>query len=443
MSPARHGDDDRGSALVAAIGALLAMGLLAGVALQASVAGSDGTTADARARQALQAAEAGLQRATYRLSMLQPAADRCVTTVVLDPVAGGCPASPPESLGNGSSFSYRTTTALPGTGSCAGLTVRTQAALTQRCITATGTTDGVVRRVQIRVAAYASTPLFPVAGVLGLEAVSMNGNVTLPTTTAATNGVLTANGNVRTAGTVLGPAGTVRTTGNVQVGPVATRSADEGPFVLGDVDPGSSATVNDDARIVNGLRTPPVAPYDAVSSGSAVTFDPATRALRAAGNATITLGGGIYNFCSVQIAGNLTLQIAPGAKVAWYVDSPDDPNGGCPPGSGGFSVGGNFQTGQAGGDPTAFQLYVYGTADRRHGVTIRGNAALRATIYAPRSDVHIAGNAQVIGGVAARTVTLDGNGMVWDGRAGTLQTESRGSYHRTAWRECPSGGAGC
>jgi Tfp pilus assembly protein PilX len=431
-------DDDRGSVLIAALGALLVMTLLAGWALQAAVAGSDGTGTDARAKQALQAAEAGLQRAVYRLSMLQPAAGRCVAETVVDPVAGVCPPTTPEQLGNGSSFSYRTTPALGASATCAGLLVRTQLALTQRCVTATGTTDGVTRRVQTRVAAYASTPLFPVAGLLGLDAVTLNGNVTIPTTTAATNGTLTATGNVRTAGTVLGPAGTTRTTGNVAVSPVARRTADEGPFVLGDVDPGTSATVNDNGRIVRGLRTPPVAPYDAISTGSSVTYDAPTRALRAAGNATITLGGGVYNFCSVSITGNLTLIVAAGAKVAWYVDSPDDPNGGCPPGSGGFAVGGNLSSGSASSDPTAFQLYVYGTDDRRQGVTIRGNAALHAAIYAPRSDVSIVGNAQVIGGVAARTVTMTGNGFVWDDRAGTLQTGSAGGYHRTAWRECPS-----
>lgn len=60
-----------------------------------------------------------------------------------------------------------------------------------------------------------------------------------------------------------------------------------------------------------------------------------------------------------------------------------------------------------------------------------------------RVDVSIVGNAKVIGGLAARTVTLSGNGFQWDERAGTLQTGSAGTYHRTAWRECPSAGPSC
>lgn len=432
--------DERGSTLIVAVGALLVMSLLAALAVRAAVAGSDMTTADVRAKLALQAAESGLQTATHRLNMLQPSLDRCVGRTVAVPTGGVCPSGPAESIGNGSSFTYTTTPALGANAACAGLDVRAQTALTQRCITATGTSDGVVRRVQTRVAAYASTPLFPAAGLLGLEYVTLNGNVAIPDSTAATNGTLTANGNVRTGGTLLGPTGRTATAGNVTITPVVPRSAADGPFVLGDVDPGASATVNDNRRIANGLRTPPAAPYDAVSSGSNLTYDPATRALRAAGNATITLGGGVYNFCSVSIAGNLTLQIATGAKVAIYVADPDDPDSGCPTGSGSFTVSGNFASGTTGSDPTALQLYVQGSARRRTTVAFAGNAAFRAAIYAPWSDVTISGNAKLIGGLAARSVTMNGNGFQWDARAGTLQVESAGLYRRTGWRECGAGG---
>lgn len=432
--------DERGSTMVVAMGAMLVMSLLAAFALRASVAGSDMTAADARAKLALQAAESGLQTATHRLNMLQPSSARCVGRTVAVPVAGTCSSGAAESIGNGSSFVYTTSAPLSTAGSCAGLSVRAQTALTQRCVTATGTSDGVVRRVQARVAAYASTPLFPAAGLLGLEHVTLNGNVSIPDSTAATNGVLTANGNVRTGGTLLGPGGSVASSGNVSVTPVAQRSAADGPFVLGDVDPGASATTNDNGRIARGLRTPPVAPFDAVSSGSSLTYDAPTRTLRAAGNATVTLGGGVYNFCSVSIAGNLTLQIAAGAKVAIYVADPDDPDSGCPAGSGNFSVAGNFASGTTGSDPTALQLYVQGSARRRTTVSFAGNAAFRAAIYAPWSDVSISGNAKLIGGLAARSVTMNGNGFQWDSRAGTLQVGSAGLYRRTAWRECAASG---
>jgi Tfp pilus assembly protein PilX len=448
-----HPSDDRGSALLAAIGALLVMSLLAGLALKAATASSDGSNADARGQAALQAAEAGLQTAAYRLNMLGPAPAKCVGTAVVAPADGACPPSAPESLGNGATFSYRTTVALGPGDPCAGLPVRAQTALTQRCVTSTGTVDGVTRRVQARVAAYASTPLFPVAGILGTDAVSLTGNVRIPTTVVATNGTLKATGNVETGGTILGPQGTTRTTGNVDIDPTVTRPDADGPYVLGDVDPGNSATDNANGRIANGLRTPPVPAYDKVV-GSGVSYDAGRRALKATGNATLTLGGGVYNFCSVSITGNFELAIQAGAKVSIYVDSPENPDSGCPAGSGGFSVTGNFTSGSRGtptpkdpgSNPTDLQLYVFGTGDDRDRISITGNSELRAAIYAPRSIVSIVGNAQVIGGIAAQEVELTGNGFAWDARAAELQAGSSGLYHRTAWRECRSGpaaGTGC
>jgi Tfp pilus assembly protein PilX len=441
--------DDRGSTLVVAIGALLVMSLLAALALKAATSSSDTSIADARSQQALQAAESGLQTAAYRLNMLQPAATRCVALAVEAPVSGTCSATTPEAMGNGASFSYRTTPALAAADPCAGLPVRAQTALAQRCITSVGTVDGVSRKLQARVAAYASTPLFPVAGIIGLDWVRLTGNIQIPDSTVATNGLLSATGNVRTGGTILGSSGgkftDPSTTGNVTIDPISKRTASDGPIVLGPINPGTSATVNDNARIANGLRSPRVAPYDQISVTGTASYDPATRALRATGNSTITLGGGVYNFCSVAMTGNVELVVATGAKVSIYVDSPDNPNSGCPAGSGGFSVTGNFKSGtpptsssSLGSDPTALQLYVYGTNDGQGSITVTGNAELRAALYAPRSNVSITGNAKIIGGVAAKTVTMVGNGFQWDGRVGGLQAGSTGLYYRTAWRECPA-----
>lgn len=431
---------ERGSAMLVAIGAMLVMSILAALAVQAAVAGSDGSNADSRGKQAVQAAEAGLRTATYRLSMLLPVPAKCIVVGVADPSGGSCAPSPEASLGNGSSFSYRTTPALTASDTCAGLPVRTHAALTQRCITATGTTDGVARRLQVRVAAYASTPLFPVPGILGLDGVELSGNFDVRNSTVATNGTLSANGNGRIGAAALGPRGTISTSGNTSVGTQLPRRAEaEGDFVLGPVDPGTSATVNDNGRIERGLRKPPVGDYDSVSSKSSnVTYDPDTRSLRASGNTTLNLGGKVYNFCSISITGNLTLVIAPGAKVAIYVDSPDNPNSGCPPGSGGVAVGGNFDSGSASSDPTDLQLYVVGTADGAGTVSVNGNSTLTASIYAPRSTFVVTGNSSGKGAIAARSVTMRGNAFQYDERSGSLQTGSIGTYYRTAWRECPS-----
>jgi Tfp pilus assembly protein PilX len=428
---------DDGVAMIVAMGALLVMLLLAGLAFDAATRSSASATRDVRAKHALQAAEAGLQTAAYRMNMLGPSATACPTGdgTVVAATNGLCPAQT-GGLGDGATFSYRTSTELEASTPCAGRPVRTQTTLSQRCVTSVGTVDGVTRRVQARLAAYASTPLFPVTGILGLDRVDLSGNVSAPNAAVGSNGPVDINGNVRVGGVVLSPTGSLSTSGNVSA-PQSPKLPDN--YVLTQPDTGNSATVNDNGRIANGIRNPPVAPYDQVSSSSAsaVTYDATTRALRISGNATITLGSGVYNFCSIEVTGNIRINVAAHAKAAIYVDSPENPDSGCPPGSGGFSVAGNFEGGNA-LDPTALQLYMYGRNDARDAVTIRGNSTLYAAIYAPKSLITIEGNATIVGGLAAQSVDMRGNGFQWSEGAGTLRTGNSGTYYRTAWQECSS-----
>jgi Tfp pilus assembly protein PilX len=436
-SGARLRDDD-GVAMVVAMGALLVMLLLAGLAFDASTRSSASATRDVRAKHALQAAEAGLQTAVYRMNLLGPSAQACPAPngTVAAPTAGLCP---PQggTLGDGATFSYRTSVGLESADACAGRPVHAKTTLAQRCVTSVGTVDGVTRRVQARVAAYASTPLFPVAGILGLDGVSISGNVSAPKTAVGSNMTVDINGNVTVGSVVLPKDATLQRTGNVTA-PLATPRMPD-PYVLTQPDTGNTATDNRNARIANGARRPPVQPYDQVESSSttAVQYDPVTRALRISGNATLTLGGGNYNFCSVEVTGNVHINVRAGEKTAIYVDSPENPDSGCPPGTGTFSVAGNFDGGNP-ADPTALQLYVYGRNDARDGVVIRGNSILYAAIYAPKSTVSIAGNALIVGGLAAQRVEMAGNGLQWSDSAGTLRTGNSGTFYRTAWQECSS-----
>ena len=70
-------------------------------------------------------------------------------------------------------------------------------------------------------------------------------------------------------------------------------------------------------------------------------------------------------------------------------------------------------------------------------------------VYAPQSQVTLSGNGTIIGGLAAQSVTISGNGFNWDGRAGTIQATTAGIYYRTGWAQCSpapsssSPGSGC
>ena len=114
--------------------------------------------------------------------------------------------------------------------------------------------------------------------------------------------------------------------------------------MLGPVDPGTSnqtslsncpnraaagyPACNDDYRITNYLNNPssPTSPFD---PSNGVSFNAATRMLSTSNShPAITLGGGIYNFCEVDILNNASIILAPGVKVEIFIDSPDDPDSG-------------------------------------------------------------------------------------------------------------------
>jgi hypothetical protein len=333
---------------------------------------------------------------------------------------------------------------LGSTATCVGLQI-TSSDVNQRCITAVGTSNGVVERSQIRIAAFAAQPLFPVQGIIGLNSVTLNGNGSV-TGSAGTNGPATLNGNATSSGVVLGPGGSYVHSGSASGGTVTNLSS---PIVLSPVNPGTSnqsslsscpsrqsagyPACNDDYRITDGLANPPVAPYD---QSSGVSWTPATRTLSLTNNASLTLGGGLYNFCSLTLAGNASITIAANVQAEIFIDSPDDPGSGCPSGTGNLSMSGNGSWNNLSQNPLALQVYVYGLNDGSSSITMSGNANFYGVVYAPQSAVSLTGNGRVDGAVAGKSATLSGNGFNWDSRVSTLQATTNGLYYRTAWAQC-------
>ena len=52
------------------------------------------------------------------------------------------------------------------------------------------------------------------------------------------------------------------------------------------------------------------------------------------GNSSLTLGGGLYNFCEIDMSGQASMTMASGVIAEIFIDSPDDPDSGCASGSG-------------------------------------------------------------------------------------------------------------
>jgi Tfp pilus assembly protein PilX len=449
--------DETGAAMLVAMIVVMVTGMLAAVSVTIATQTNSSTRRDANNKSALEAAEAGLQVALYRLNMLRPDDTHCIGDAVSTPtITPPAPASPwcvssSTQLGNGTSYQYYTTPSLGGSATCVGLALTSSNTISQRCVTSVGTSNGVSARSQIRVASFQARPLFPIAGITGTSGVTLNGNANV-SGSAASNGTVLANGNISLGGGVLGPAGKLTKNGNVTVGSTTRLTS---PIVLSPVDPGTSnqsslsgclarqtagyPACNDNYRINNYINTPShPSPYDPLTGVGTSIYDQATRALTLNGNLTLTLGGGVYNFCQLAVNGNITINVGATAKTAIFIDSPDDPGSGCPAGTGNITLNGNVNWSNASGDPTALQIYVYGLNNGSNTVTLNGNTDFHGVIYAPQSTVNLNGNIGYYGAISGTTVNLNGNSFTWDGRAGSLQAGTTGLYYRTAWAQCTS-----
>jgi Tfp pilus assembly protein PilX len=423
--------DQSGMALPVSVAALGIVMLLAWT----MAAGADGinqsSDRDSHSKRALAGAEAGLQAATYRLNKLAPSNGNCLTDVAVSPAGGECPPYS-QDLGNDASYTYYVTPALSTSSACAGHTVVLQgnAALTvtQRCITATGEVNGIRRRAQARVAAYQGVPVYPVGGIVGLSSVTVNNSANINGAVGA-NGQVTL-GNSSTVGQVeidaAAPAPVVG--GSSTWGPLVRRTPEQGPLVLAPVDVGTSATENDNARITTGL-----------DASTRVAYVAETRELTIDNNGSLTLGGGTYNFCRITVGNNGRLNIAPGAIVRIFVDSPERAASGCPAGSGTIATGNNAVFNNPSGRAENMQIYVYGSADGQSLLDLGSSSFNHVSIYAPQSSVVFKNHATIVGGLAAAQVEFkNGVSFTWAPALADLRARTVTVYYRTAWRECRS-----
>ena len=335
-----------GIALPLALAILVIVISLTAAAATVAVNANTASNVDTNSKAALEAADAGERTAAYRLNMYRPAPNSCPTVPTTSVASGGlCAMGGPETLGNGASFEYWISRVMQSGDKCAGVTVdSSQAAIAQRCVTAIGTENGVSARIQERLAAYTSTPVFP-AAIFGTKSVTISNNATIASNTPGspallgTNGILnvapTGGGTTQIDGYQLPPGASLNIGKNVtNVGPTTPLSA---PYpVPTAIDPKTTAQntvstyqggtcnvstgqvqTNCNYRISKGLSNPgclsggvPVSECD--PSAGNITFDPNDRTLTLGNNSSLTLGGGVYNFCSLTLNNNSTIKIAPG-----------------------------------------------------------------------------------------------------------------------------------
>ena len=422
---------ESGNALISAIGVLSVTGVVTATVFSVSTQLSSTSNKSRDTKKALAAADAGLEAAVYRLNKQNvQSTTQCFTTQLVAATGGECPGQT-ESLGNGSGYTYYVTPALGASDQCAGLPVShasSSIGVTQRCVTVAGTSNGVARRVQARVASYIGLSLISM-GLLGLEGVELKNSSSVNAWVGSNGQIEMGNSNTVT-GVELGPSAPNVSIGDSgSVGSVVRRSASQGNHVLAPVDVGNSATVNDNVRLTNGQ-----------DAKSGVTFNSTTRELEMGNSSSLTLGGGTYNWCDFEATNSAQLTVAAGVKTRIFIDSPERPGSGCASGTGRFVAKNSINISNS-GPAENLQIYVYGRSGSDEDdpdVEFKNSVNFsKGFIYAPQSHVEFKNSADITGAVNSKTIAFKNSvTFTWETSLADLRATTLSMFYKTAWKEC-------
>jgi Tfp pilus assembly protein PilX len=451
--------DEAGFVLPTAIIVTMIVTVLAGAAIKVSTQTSKSTTRDVSTKAALEAAEGGLQVASYRVNNLKPEAANCITgSAEAAPQSGSvyCASSSTESLGNSASFQYWTSKALSAGEKCAGETIEAKTGITQRCITSEGKVNGVepATRLQTRVESSVGESLFSIKGILGLEEVLVNGSVKATSVVASNKKIIGEGGAVFEQGFEICPpegtfkpaVGAERNSSGVTVGKVKggyvgyppleiTRSSGC-PIEAKIPAVHATAAENEDSRI--GVSDPFV--IESAKSASKFTGSPKYELI--VGSSTkLTLKGSKYYFCKLLLERDGELILEKGAKVEIFIDSHAN-NANCPVGSGTFAMEGSSKLINTNG-PGSLLIEMAGPGP----LSITNGASLAASIFAPEALVKLSGSGSLTGAVVGAKVKLEAGSFIFgEGAENIWVGSATGAYSRKGWEQCTSGtgaSAGC
>jgi Tfp pilus assembly protein PilX len=467
-----------GVAMPTATSMLMVVSLLVAAGLATATQLSHGSNRDQDQKRALSAAEAGIQTAVYRMNQIRNPkvpGTMCLTTGPVAPsgTPAECPASPVESLGNGSSFYYYVTPRLGATGTCA-LMPGQLTETTDRCITAVGTADGVTRRLQVRVAEKNVFGGSFDVGLLGKSVFYAYNAVTM-TSDIGSNGTVYLNNSVTAEGEEsLGVDGAVKLL------------------------QGGTYTALNSVTVEGGLQTvaepyempqPDFESYDGEAGGVAAPSENSNASLPSAyynatdksfivPSGTVTINPGTYYFCHVFLGNSVNLRInnsglnTTNGMTRILVDAPRRSGSNCPSSpttyipdhAGTFGADNSVDINKEAAErEELLQIYVYGSGnEQEHLSTSRyswchrqaspvlpsecrsdfildNSVEFYGSVYAPESTVIAHNSVTIYGALAADKLRLFNsvNFTITDAvqRAPALVL---GAAVRKGWTECRS-----
>jgi hypothetical protein len=429
---------ERGMALPVALFAMIASMALASAAVMATIDVQQGSHRDDSSKSAIAAADAAVNVARLRMARYAYVVNSttpCLkvgTTGLLEgskaeTVAGAswCPAI--TGTVGGSTYSYRT--------SPAGATCGTY----NLCVVATGTADGVSRRVEVTfntsgTSGSTGTKTEEKAGSswatgVGIDGVIGNDKVEIDNNGDArvnvgTNGDVIVHNNGNVCGNIRNGVGKKTefgnnatqckgykiTEGNVTMPPVSS-------FM-----PSNIATVNANYRLALCTKTKPVAEPTGCQSDSyngswskTVPWNSTTRTLSTSNNTSLTIGSPgsatDYFICKLELSNNSHFIMPAGAKVRIFFDTPEN----CKLSSGAkqIDVGNNADITSTGYQPEKgkYELpgfYLMGSTSISTKVEWSNNSGSNEfVLYAPNTEILIKNNATYIGIIAGKSVHIE------------------------------------
>jgi hypothetical protein len=396
----RHPHAEDGFALPTVLFMLLAAFGIASLAVISSINTQQGTGRDVATKEALAAAEAGVQQALVRYNAAA-ASGSCVAPQTLQttgPQAGWCTAYADP----GGTFAYQVA---PGGGVID--------------VVSRGTVEGVSRKVHVTAHSAAGNQPFLDWGVIGRDWVALASNADI-TADTATNGDLT-----------FGDGASTFLCGNIQVGvghavlPVGTAPSCggqvlQGEILLSPVNQADVRTNNSNAKFfsqnpITGTKTDVC--WNGVNGSGAASTSCGSRELLIDHNSGVTLTSGNYSFCKLTMRQNSVLQVASGSTVRIYFDSPEA----CGYASGVVQLDMTSNTeitanGTSGA--TDFALLFVGSESRSTSINLASNTLANQAcnqnfvVYAPRTSINFASNASYCGAIAGKTIGLNSNAHV-------------------------------
>ena len=426
-----------GIALPVVLGSLTVVTGLAVTTFAVSVQGNHASARDRDSKRALGAAEAGLQMAILRVTEINPDPDKCVTTAAVPPdqMTGECPATTPQSIGNGASYTYVVSTPASGA-SCPTVPGFIENPVMDRCITSTGVANGIRRRLQLRF--YFRPPFLPWgnAGMVGKNKVEIDQNGIVDSK-VGTNGLVSLGNNSEIWQELLLPASAPPP----EVGPHSFTGPIHEPRVAEWVFPEMDWETPRSGDHQNHL----------LSSIAGTAWNPTTKELILGNQQEITLPGGKYHLCGLSATNGNVITVPPGEFVQIFVDSPRGngatPSAGCTGNTeytGRFVVDNRtFMNAPQDREPQPEQLamFVYGTtgdnSDNPADVDMNNKASFNGTIWAPDSTIDIKNSQKISGGFTAGSIKLKNNAeFSHDSSVENQALPGTAKAENLSWTEC-------